>query len=145
MARRARTGPRNAHGFTLVELLATLAIGIVALSMLSAGARRLANGARLETSRRLVVRVLTSAAQSAYATGETAAVQTQRNANTLSLKREGLDAIHLNLGTGIRILDAPASEHTRFFASGSADNATVTLGNAAGSASVVVNQRGGIR
>jgi len=142
--------PVRAHrpscGFTLVELLAGLAVTVVAIASLATAARALGRRAELAASRRCMVAALRDARRQAYLSREAIEVAVHEGDRELRV-RAGNHEHTVPLPYSAYVARAPSSGRIRFFASGLASNATVELAGPDGEprASIVVNQRGKIR
>jgi prepilin-type N-terminal cleavage/methylation domain-containing protein len=137
---------RPSAGFTLLELVAGMAVAAIATASVAAGAGALARRVELSASRRSLVSALLDARRQAYLSREAVEVAVHSGDRELRV-RAGADEDVIPLDHSVYVARAPSSGHVRFFGSGLADNATVELAvpGSEAHASVVVNQRGMIR
>lgn len=129
-------------GATLLEACAALALASALSGALLAGLRPLSCAVRVQAARNTLTGALLEARREAYAREGSVAVHAAAGDPALLLSWNGARRA---LGDGVTVLSGPADGSVQFRASGLADNATVTLGCSASTASVVVNQRGVIR
>ena len=140
--------PTASSGASLLELIA--AIGVTALAAtLSGGAlARLGRATSVQSARVLVMSALLDARRRAYAADATTDVTVRAEDSVVTVHTAEGQSIASRLPPGSIITGSVASGRVRFFASGLADNATVTVGGTDGAAAeerVVVNQRGLVR
>lgn len=135
-------GLRCGHGATLLEACAALALASALSGVLLAGLRPLSCAVRVQAARSTLTGALLEARREAYVREGNVAVHAAAGDDALVLSWNG---VRRALGDGVRVTSGPVDGSVQFRASGLADNATVTLGCSASTASVVVNQRGVIR
>jgi len=137
---------RPPAGFTLLELLAGVAVTAIAIASLTTAAGALGRQAELASSRRFVVASLLDARRRAYLSRDAIEVAVHEGDRELHVRAAGNEQT-IPLPYSAYVARAPSSGRIRFFGSGLADNATVELAVPDGGAraSIVVNQRGGIR
>lgn len=137
---------RSFAGFTLVELLAGLAVTVIAIASLATAARALGRRAELAASRRCMIATLRDARRQAYLSRDVTEVAVHEGDRELRVRAGGRERT-IPLPYSAYVARAPSSGRIRFFASGLASNATVELAGPDGGprTSVVINQRGRIR
>lgn len=135
-------GHRSDHGATLLESCAALALASALSGALLAGLRPLACAVRVQAARSTLMGTLLEARREAYTREGNVAVHAAAGDPALLLSWNSASRA---LGDGVTVTSGPADGSVQFRASGLADNATVTIGCSASTASVVVNQRGVIR
>jgi prepilin-type N-terminal cleavage/methylation domain-containing protein len=137
----------RSRGFTLVELLATVAIASLAAGLAIDAGGAWKHLADLEGARLTTVLALLEARRRAYLTESTAELVAEPRASELSVTAAGLPPVRLTLPAAISVREIPRGGRIRFFASGLAENATIRLGTETGGDAVVVvvNQRGEVR
>jgi len=131
-----------AAGFSLLELVITLAMAGLIVGAGVAGAAALADSLSVEAARRVVIDALLEARRRAYLQESLISVRTPVAASFVEIAPPPR---HIDLPAGVAITKAPADAAVDFRASGLADNATVQLGRGSASATIVVNQRGMVR
>lgn len=133
---------RSGHGATLLEASAALALASALSVALLAGLHPLSCAVRVQAARSTLTSALLEARREAYTSEGNVAVHAAAGDTALLLSWNGARRA---FGEGVAVTSGPADGSVQFRASGLADNATVTLGCSASTASVVVNQRGVIR
>ena len=132
----------------MIELIVATTLAATAAALLVGGLRSIGRASSLASARRQVVATLQAARSHAYRSATPAQVRVQTGSRTLMLQRDGLPDQARDLPAQTRIEEAPRRAAVRFFASGLADNATISVAipGATGSpVRTVVNQRAMIR
>jgi prepilin-type N-terminal cleavage/methylation domain-containing protein len=142
---RARLG--RSRGFTLLELLATVAIASLAAGLAVDAGSAWKHLAGLEGARLTTVLALLEARRRAYLTEATAELAAEPGTKELVVTAAGLTPVRLALPAEAVVREISRSGRIRFFASGLAENATIRLGSGTSddAVAVVVNQRGEVR
>ena len=139
---RTRHHAATQRGGSLLDTCAALALWSATALLVLAGVRPLACALRVQAARTTLVGALLEARRAAYA-GETSVwVETRTGSGDVVVRPPG---IARSLGDGVTLTSGPSDGAVQFRATGLADNATVAIGCADSTASVVVNQRGVIR
>lgn len=135
----------GAQGHTLVELAAALSIATVAATGVVSGATSLRDAVTLLSARQQVAGALEYARRESYRRAVAAELRPDSSGRTLHVTIAGSPERVFRLQRS-RVIDQPTRGHVRFFASGLAENATITIATASGGeADIIVNQRGEIR
>jgi len=134
----------GSRGFSLLELAFALALSASAAAGVAAASRKTMAALQLAAAKRTAVLALLNARRSAYLGHQTAELELRTGARELIPRIPGSASVGptFRFAPGIALRDVPARGHVRFYPSGLADNATITLGTGDATTSIVVNQRG---
>jgi hypothetical protein len=138
----------DARGVSLLELVAAVGVTTLIAGLTGSALSRLARATAVQSARVRVMNALLEARRLAYATESTVEVTGAIGDAAVVIRTTDGESRAAVLPAGTAIMHFPASGHVRFFASGLADNATVTVGSAEGTAAeeqIIVNQRGLVR
>lgn len=136
----------RAGGFTVIELVATLALVAVLGGTAVVRAAAMVDGARLAGGVRVLGTTLRVARSRALAGGGTIEVRFDQTHRTCETRTAAGQTIAMaTLPPRVGFVAVPARGRIAFSALGTADNATVTLGVGTRQRSMVVNQRGRVR
>jgi len=124
------------HGFSLLELVISLALSAAAVAGIAAASRTMMAALQLAAAKHTATLALLSARRAAYLGHQNAELKLRKGARGLAAGSS------FDFAPGITLRDVPARGRLRFYASGLADNATITLGTDDATAGIVVNQRG---
>lgn len=133
---------RFQRGVSLLDTCAALALTATATLALLSGVRPLACAIEVEAARSTLTSALLEARRSAYLRADNTTVEAAVGSNQVRVMPAGSTR---SLGQGVVLTSVPADGNVQFRANGLADNATLQLGCGRATASVVVNQRGGVR
>ncbi len=144
------------EGHTLLEVAAVLAFATVAVLASLSTLQSLSRQARIETARQGLMRALVQARRLAYTSGHRVDLSSQPGEPRLVVStgdyanhsgNGGSATATIELPPGAYVVDAPSDGVVSFFASGLAENATITVnaGCEGCETKVVVNQRSGLR
>lgn len=136
-----------AAGSSLLELVFTLAVTSAAAGIAGSTISGLAGASYIQTARLRTLTTLLEARRRAYGNEATVQVDVASGAGSLTVHDPDGTSEEVALPPGVVVTGAPTTGRVRFFASSLADNATIVLGDTAGTgtASIVVNQRGLLR
>ena len=141
--------PAGTRGFTLLELIAVIAVtSIVAVSGLGASAT-IRSAHRLEADRDRVVAFLSATKRRSYLQQTATSLSIDVDSDTVTADLGGGRSESISLSGSSDILSAGNRESIRFFANGFADSATIRMAvlgsNGTATRNVVINSRGEIR
>lgn len=138
---RARSPRRARAGFTLLELVAALAVLGATVAAVVLGASAALAGVRLRAASVQLFSAFVRAREAAMAEGRTWEVR-RVSERVIAVGPSGATPVEEALPDGTRLASATAGGRVRFAVSGTADNATFVLEGGAEQRRVVVNQRG---
>ncbi|MBU6282604.1 type II secretion system GspH family protein [bacterium] len=138
---RARSPRRARAGFTLLELVAALAVLGATVAAVVLGASAALAGVRLRAASVQLFSAFVRAREAAMAEGRTWEVR-RVSERVIAVGPSGAIPVEEALPDGTRLASATAGGRVRFAVSGTADNATFVLEGGAEQRRVVVNQRG---
>ncbi|MEE8312111.1 MAG: prepilin-type N-terminal cleavage/methylation domain-containing protein [Candidatus Binatia bacterium] len=143
---RARSPADGVCGFSILELVAAIAVSAIVATSVVAGARAAGDAARLESARLITALAALASRRAAYTTERVVRLEALPGTTTLTATVQDTDVRAFELPTGTYVAAATSGGRVRFHPGGHATNATITLaGSSTGTATVVINQRGLIR
>lgn len=133
-------------GFTMVELVATMALAAVVLGTGAVSLPPLVASVRLGAAAQRLAATLRQARGRALERNVRIEVRLDPTQRTWRVREwGGIDVESHQLPAGVTFVGVPASGQVRFGTTGTADNATITLAAGTAVRRVIVNQRGRVR
>ncbi|MCW5890084.1 MAG: GspH/FimT family pseudopilin [bacterium] len=133
-------------GFTLVELVATMALAAVVLGTSAVSLPPLLASVRLGAAAQRLAATLRQARGRALERNVRIEVRLDPAQRRWRVREwGGIDVESHQLPAGVTFAGLPASGQVRFGTTGTSDNATITLAAGSGVRRVIVNQRGRVR
>lgn len=133
-------------GFTMVELVATMALAAVVLGTGAVSLPPLVASVRLGAAAQRLAATLRQARGRALERNVRIEVRLDAGHHTWRVREwGGIDVETHQLPAGVTFVGLPASGQVRFGTTGVSDNATITLAAGTGVRRVIVNQRGRVR